>query len=101
MHYYSSLFTLTQSFLYLRNFVAKSALSQLCSFWGELLAEIWWRGAQRHFSGPGVAVSIRVSLWCNHLHDARENPIFPVLHRARCCVLVEEFLQPEETEYSR
>ena len=65
------------------------------------LQEIFVAGAQRHFSGPGVAVSIRVSLWCNHLHDARENPIFPVLHRARCCVLVEEFLQPEETEYSR
>ena len=64
------------------------------------LQEIFVAGAQRHFSGPGVAVSMGVNLWCNYLHDPRENPIFPVLHRARCCVLVEEFLQPEETEYS-
>ena len=51
------MFTLTESFLNLRNFVANLALSRLCAFWGALLAEIWWRGAQKHFSGPGVGMS--------------------------------------------
>ena len=51
--YFSSLFTLTQSFLNLRNFVANWALSRLRAFWGALFAVIWWRGAQKRFSGPG------------------------------------------------
>ena len=33
----------------LRNFVANLALSQLHAFWGALLAEIWWRRAQKIF----------------------------------------------------
>ena len=51
--YYSSLFTLTQSLLLLGSFVANLALLQ-SRFLGALLAEIWWQGAQKHFSGPGV-----------------------------------------------
>ena len=35
------------------NFVANSTLSQLHSFWGALLAKIWWWGALKHFNGPG------------------------------------------------
>ena len=53
MLFHPSLFTLTQSLLNLRNFVANLALSRLFAFWGALLAAIWWRGAQKHFSGPG------------------------------------------------
>ena len=45
------------AFLNLRNFVANLALSQLRAFMGALLAEICWRGAQKHFSGPGVGMS--------------------------------------------
>ena len=46
MLYYSSLFTFTHSLLNLRNFAANLALLRLRAFWGALLAEIWWRGAQ-------------------------------------------------------
>ena len=53
MLYYYSFFTLTQSELNLRNFVANLALSRLRAFRGALLAEIWRRGTQKHFSGPG------------------------------------------------
>ena len=56
MLYYSSLFALTQSLLNLRNFAANLALLRLRAFWGALLAEIWWRGAQELFSGPGGEV---------------------------------------------
>ena len=51
--YCYSLFTLTQSILNLRNFVVNLALSRLCTFWGALSAETYWRGAQKHFSQPG------------------------------------------------
>ena len=41
-----------------RTFVAKSALSRLRAFWGALLAKIWWEGAQKHFKGPGLMVTV-------------------------------------------
>ena len=53
MLYYSLLFTLTQPILNSLNFVANLALSRLLTFLGALLAENWWRGAQKLFSGPG------------------------------------------------
>ena len=58
MLYYSSLLTLTQVFLNLHNFVANLALSRLRAFGGALLAKIWWRGAQKHFSGPGLYIKL-------------------------------------------
>ena len=40
---------------------------RLRAFWGTLLAEIWWRGAQKHFGGPGVdnapRLTIRKDIW--------------------------------------
>ena len=51
-----SLFTFTQSILHLHNFVGNLALSRLRAFLGALLAEIWWRGAQKHFSGLGNTI---------------------------------------------
>ena len=65
MLYYSSLFTSTQSFLNLRNFVANLALLRLRAFWGALLAEIWWRGAQKHLGGPGLKRRIGSPTNCN------------------------------------
>ena len=53
MLYYSSLFTLTQSFLNLRNSVASLALSRLRAFWGALLAGIWWRGGHKNILVDG------------------------------------------------
>ena len=46
MFYFSSLFTLTQSLLNLRNFVANLALLRLRAFRGALLAKIRRRGAK-------------------------------------------------------
>ena len=45
-------------------FVANLALLQLRAFWGTLLAEICWRGAQKHFGGPGLKGSTFKGLRC-------------------------------------
>ena len=34
-----------------------------------------------------------------YLHDAREDPVFPVLHCAGCSVMVEKLLQPFEQDH--
>ena len=44
------MFTLTQSLLNLGDFVANLALSRLHTFLG---GTFFWRGAQKHFNGPG------------------------------------------------
>ena len=67
MLYYSSLFRLTQSLFNLGSFVTNLALLRLCVFWGALLAEIWWRGAPKHFSGPGIKAQ---KMWTYEKQDA-------------------------------
>ena len=59
--YHSSLFTLTQSLLNLHNF----SFVAITRFLEGTFGQIWWRGAQKHFNGPGAGASEERMLWVN------------------------------------